>query len=189
MTTALHQDTWEWLLTAWEALDAPEGSKVEIVQGELTVSPPPDMPHNLTADALNDLLVPRKPAGAGLFQTLALAVPSIQNLFIPDLVVYPRDEIPASGHSAPSEHALLVVEITSPSNPEHDRTTKVSGYAAGRVPLYLLIDRYDRNGPTVTLHAEPRGGVYQYVHRFVFGQPVPLPAPFGFEVDTKRFMD
>ncbi|MDI2125227.1 Uma2 family endonuclease [Yinghuangia seranimata] len=189
MTTASCGTTWEWLLAAWASLEAPEGSRVEIIEGELTVSPPLANRHNHAAQVLHRLLVRNTPEEWGVYQTQGITVPAIEGLFVPDLLVYPVDEVPARGYSAPAEHALLVVEITSPGNPQHDRKTKVWGYAHGPVPLYLLIDAFDPLGPAATLHADPRGGAHQQVSRVPFGGKIVLPGPFDLEVDTGLFAD
>ncbi|MET9472486.1 MULTISPECIES: hypothetical protein [unclassified Streptomyces] len=43
---------WDDLVRIWEETDAPEGCKVEIIEGIVTVSPPPSKDHNLTAALL-----------------------------------------------------------------------------------------------------------------------------------------
>ncbi len=37
---------WDDLVRFWEEMDWPEGSKVEIIEGIITVSPAPGLPHN-----------------------------------------------------------------------------------------------------------------------------------------------
>jgi hypothetical protein len=55
------------------------------------------------------------------------------------------------------------------------------------VPLYLLIDRFDEDGPAVTLFYDPVDGHYQHVVRIPFGEKVSLPEPFGIDLDTGGF--
>ncbi|CAM5608699.1 Uma2 family endonuclease OS=Streptomyces tendae OX=1932 GN=GUR47_16315 PE=4 SV=1 [Streptomyces tendae] len=40
---------WDDLVRFWEEMDWPEGSKVEIIEGIITVSPAPGLPHNDTS--------------------------------------------------------------------------------------------------------------------------------------------
>lgn len=47
-----HGQDWDGLVRIWEETDAPEGCKVEIIEGIVTVSPPPSKDHNLTAARL-----------------------------------------------------------------------------------------------------------------------------------------
>jgi Uma2 family endonuclease len=61
------------------------------------------------------------------------------------------------------------------------------GYAHAPVPLYLLIDRYDEDGPAVTLSSDPLDGHYQRTMRVPFGESVELPEPIGLTLDTSDF--
>lgn len=85
------------------------------------------------------------------------------------------------GDEVPAELAEIAVEVVSPSNPENDLVGKVRDYPLMRIPLYLLID--PREG-TVVLYAEPDNGVYHRQWRGVFGDTVPVPAPFSFGLVT-----
>jgi Uma2 family endonuclease len=82
---------------------------------------------------------------------------------------------------------LLVVEIPAADKAEVCRGTKRHGYANAGVPLYLLIDRFDEDGPAVTLFSDPVDGHYQHVVRIPFGEKISLPEPFGIDLDTGGF--
>ena len=73
----------------------------------------------------------------------------------------------------------LVVEITS-SNPTVDRDAKRRGYAAAKVPLYLLVDREEKQ---TVLFSAPARGDYRTVSSRPITEQVDLPAPFGFAVE------
>ena len=175
------------LQTVWEELDLPEGWRAEILEGTIVVTPSPANIHNSVAAILNELLVLAKPVDCAVHQTQAIELASTGDLYIPDLLVYPREKMPADGYTAPAEYALLVVEITSPSNANHDRMRKLWGYAHGLVPLYLLIDRLDPDGPHVTLYSAPEAGVYQNSTRVRYGEVITLPEPFELKIDTGQF--
>jgi Uma2 family endonuclease len=81
----------------------------------------------------------------------------------------------------------MAVEITSRSTARQGRTKKLWGYAHAPVPLYLLIDRFDQPGPTVTHFSEPVDGAYGQSVRTPFGKPVELPEPFGISLGTEGF--
>ncbi|AQY20418.1 hypothetical protein T261_04558 [Streptomyces lydicus] len=51
--------------------------------------------------------------------------------------------------------------------------------------MYLLIDR-DR--ATTTLFSEPQDDDYCKTHSAPFGKPLPLPAPFSFDLETTDFL-
>ncbi|MFJ5799604.1 Uma2 family endonuclease [Streptomyces decoyicus] len=84
----------------------------------------------------------------------------------------------------PSDGVAMVVEVTS-SKPHKDRVAKRHGYARSGIPLHLLVDR-DKS--TVTLFSEPEGEDYLNTHIAPFGKPLPLPAPFSFDLETADFL-
>ncbi|MFF3319560.1 Uma2 family endonuclease [Streptomyces sp. NPDC003035] len=178
---------WDDLVRIWEETDAPEGCKVEIIEGIITVSPPPSNSHNLIAEKVHRRLYSVIPEDWGIYQTLGASVPSRDGLFIPDLAVMPEAALHRPGHFVPAADAELVVEVTSKSNAVHDRIKKAAGYAQAGVPLYLLIDGFAPGGPTVTLYGEPKGDVYRVLSAVPFGEKVHLPAPFDLTLDTSAF--
>lgn len=102
--------------------------------------------------------------------------------YVPDIaVVHPdaqtRDEERAA--------MALVVEVTSPASPDtvlNDRVAKPRQYAKAGIPLYLLVGQ-ERAG--WTLYALAEGWQrYQVAAGGKYGEPVPLPAPSGFEIAT-----
>ncbi|MGV9879490.1 Uma2 family endonuclease [Streptomyces sp. NPDC003006] len=179
--------SWDDLLRLWEEMEWPEGSKVEIIDGVVTVSPSPANQHNVMAEKVQRRLYSVLPEDWGIYQTLSVAVPSRLGVFTPDLVVVPVVEAGVPGAYLSAGAAELVVEVTSPSNAHHDRISKPASYAAAGVPLYLLIDRWAPGGPKVTLYGEPRGDVYRVLSACKFGEPVKLPEPFDLEIDTSAF--
>lgn len=175
------------LKTFWEELDISHGWRAEILEGTVVVTPPPANIHNTVAALLNEQLVLAKPTGCAVHQTQAIELASTGDLYIPDLLVYPHEKTPADGYTVPAEHALLVVEITSPSNADHDRNRKLWGYAHGLVPLYLLIDPHASDGPHVALFSKPDKGIYLSMTRVPYGDPITLPEPFELKIDTGLF--
>ncbi|MGW7254187.1 Uma2 family endonuclease [Streptomyces sp. NPDC054834] len=175
---------WDGLVRIWEETDAPEGCKVEIIEGLVTVAPPPSNDHNDIADLVQRSLYAVIPKNWGIYQTLGTAVPSRGGLYIPDIAVAPREVLRAQKSSYISAAAAeLVVEITSKSNANNDRIKKAAGYAQAGVPLYLLIDNWAPGGPTITLYGEPQGQVYRVLRAGKFGVTIFLPKPFELELD------
>ncbi|MGW7557690.1 Uma2 family endonuclease, partial [Streptomyces rimosus] len=80
----------------------------------------------------------------------------------------------------------LVVEVVEKvvSERDSDYAGKRRWYARSRIPLHLLVDP-DKGA--VELHSQPGDLDYGRVDRYRFGDPVPLPEPFSFAVDTTRF--
>ena len=102
--------------------------------------------------------------------------------YIPDAVVIHPD-----ARTLEEERAAiaLVVEVTSPTSPDtvlNDRATKPKEYAKAGVPLYLLVDQERREW---TLFGLAEGWQrYQVAADGKYGEQIPLPAPFGFAVET-----
>ncbi|WP_371677013.1 Uma2 family endonuclease [Streptomyces sp. NBC_01276] len=180
-------DDWDSAVRLWEGTDVPEGCKVEIIEGIVTVAPPPVNDHNLIAAAVQRRLYTAIPDDWEVFQTLNVEVPSRAGLYIPDLVVVPREAVPEGENCTPAGAAELVVEITSRSNAVNDRVSKLNGYAAAGVPLYLLIDPHATGSPTIHLYGEPGDGKYRVLHAGKFGEAVRLPEPFELTLDTFGF--
>ncbi len=178
---------WDDLVRLWEGTDAPEGCKVEIIEGIVTLSPTPSNGHNRIAETVQRQLYSAIAADWGIYQTLAVAIPSRRGMYIPDLVVVPEAALIEDKNYVPADAAELVVEVTSQSNASHDRITKAAGYAQAGIPLYLLIDRWAPGGPTVTLYGEPSGDVYRTLMAGKFGEAVMLPAPFELSIETSPF--
>ncbi|SFL23135.1 Endonuclease, Uma2 family (restriction endonuclease fold) [Streptomyces pini] len=161
---------------------------MEIIDGVITVSPPPAGNHNVIAARLQRLLDRAIPEDWYVYRTQGVSIPFRSGIHVPDLLVMPEAVVEeAEGSSVPADDAELVVEITSSSNARHDRISKPAGYAQAGVPLYLLVDRWAPGGPTVTLYGEPKGDTYRVLHAGKFGDKVFLPDPFGLTIDTGVF--
>lgn len=185
--TTFYGSGWESLLHAWRELDVPEGWRAEIDSGGITMTPPPSDRHNDIADVLHRALVRAVPESWGIYQTRGIAIVATGNLYIPDLLVLPRDAPKDEDRPVSAEHARLVVEITSKSSADHDRLAKRWAYANGPVPLYLLVDAFDAMGPHATLFSDPASGEYRHSVRTPFGDRLAIPAPFDLALDTTAF--
>ncbi|MFI9271699.1 Uma2 family endonuclease [Kitasatospora sp. NPDC052896] len=180
-----------------------DGTRVEVVGGEIVVSPAPVFLHAgivatiqrvIDARGTMDPLFPWRS-----MQGLGLDMVEIGDGYIPDLLVFHVD-IEARGWSdAPDaltpDQVELVVEVTSKSNAHNDRRpvigrrtqgTKWSGYARAGISHYLLVDR-DPKRPGVTLYSAPDrfAGRYDEQTTWKFGDVVRLPEPFGVEIPTE----
>ncbi|MEU1824752.1 Uma2 family endonuclease [Streptomyces abikoensis] len=185
-----HGREWDELLRIWEETEAPEGCKVEIIEGIITVSPAPANRHNVIAGKLQRALYTVIPEDWGIYQTLAVSVPSRSGLFIPDLVVAPESELLELSESEqyiPASASTFIAEITSKSSLRHHRVSKPAAYAHAGAPLYLLVDGWAKGGPTITLYGEPKDDVYRVLYAGKFGEDIPLPEPFALTLETEAF--
>ncbi|MEV5998465.1 Uma2 family endonuclease [Streptomyces griseomycini] len=155
--------SWDDLVRFWEETERSEGSKVEIIEGIITVSPAPAYRHNVIAARIQRRLYSVIPEDWEVLQTSAIAVPSRLGMLVPDLVAAPVRE-----HTESDTHVPAAC-------------------AAAGIPLCLLVDRRAPEGPTAALHGEPKGDVHRPLSTAKFGEPVRLPAPFDLVIDTAEF--
>jgi Uma2 family endonuclease len=171
-------------LTLGEAADqlarALPGHRVEILQGRLTVTPPPDGSHALALTKLGRAFdrAGLVEAGYEYVQGVGLWLPTLPEDFaIPDFsVVDPdfRDAHITKNYYAPNVFRM-VVEMTS-SNWSDDLGPKVECYAQAGLPVYLIADR---KHDEVLLYTDPADGEYSDPLRFKRGQTVPVPESVG----------
>ncbi|MDH6578072.1 Uma2 family endonuclease [Kitasatospora sp. MAP5-34] len=168
----------EQILQSFLELDTPAGFKAELIEGEIVVTPPPSGSHETVFALINRQFMRKSAVELDLAGNKGLAVP--RGHYIPDGTISPVGHFEDADSWADPTGVLLVFEITS-SNPTKDREAKRRGYAAAKIPCYLLIDRSDRS---VTLFTDPAEGDYRAHSQVPFGKPLDLPAPFSFALDT-----
>lgn len=168
----------------YEALPEPEdGSRWELVDGELVVTPPPGDAHQrVLAELTTELTLWARSLGAQVLPGAGLLIADDAEL-IPDLLMVLPEHLDVERRRHKT-HADLVVEISSPSTRRRDLGRKRELYEAAGVPEYWFVDR-------------DRGEVL--VHRLVdgaYGRPVvlrrrdtltsPLLAGFSLAVERLR---
>jgi Uma2 family endonuclease len=183
-------------------LQLPEGTRVEVIGGDVFVSPGPAYAHSAMITDVQNAFAFRLGAdpvfGWRTIQNQDLDLTAIADGYIPDLAVIAterhRELRSAPGHLIHPEDVELVVEVTSPGNALNDRPQDVPrlkgknkwyGYARTGVPFYLLVDRQPRASRAI-LYSEPDQATGRYLEAaaWKFGDPISLPEPFGVEIDT-----
>ncbi|MFE9767103.1 Uma2 family endonuclease [Streptomyces sp. NPDC005808] len=168
------------------------GHRVEILNGSIVVTPPPDGPHQETCF---DVAFEFKQAGgweADLKAVLGVGVwlPTGRDDYaIPDLSIVDADYKDALVEKACyAPHVFrLVMEVTS-TNWSNDLAIKVETYARAGIPHYVVVDRkHDQ----VLMHSDPEGDEYNVVTPYKRGTTVPLPEPLGvaLELSVDRLLD
>ncbi|MGW4697699.1 Uma2 family endonuclease [Kitasatospora cineracea] len=166
------------LLDAFLALDTPQGFKAEIIEGEIIVTPPPNGEHETVIGRIVQQVCGNSSIRLDFAPGTGVVVPN--GRYIPDGTFSARGAMMARESWSKPDGLLMVVEVTS-GNPAKDRESKRKGYAAAEIPLYLLVDR---KVGQVVLFSGPARGDFVTVTAVPFGDPLPLPAPFGFVLDT-----
>jgi Uma2 family endonuclease len=178
-----------------------DGTRIEIIDGEIVVSPAPQLHHALFCTVIADIITGARfedPSyrwrclnGAGL------TFIAKENAYIPDLIVLDAEVMQeAWKHNfryLVTDQAEMVVEVTSPSNAHSDRPPtgkkigkgKWCGYARAEIPYYLLIDR-DPAVSRITLYSIPDQASSAYLHEesWSLGETIVLPDPIGIEIPT-----
>ncbi|MBV2155741.1 Uma2 family endonuclease [Kitasatospora sp. SUK 42] len=159
------------------------GHRVEIIGGQITVTPPPDGPHGET---LTDITIPLWSAGlhgdaSRVIQAIGLWLPGGPfDYAIPDLSVVDADyQDHLIEHNCYDPTVFrLVVEVTS-SNHLSDTKVKPGIYADAGVPVYLIVDRKNLKVMVLT---EPQDGEYRVHAVHHPGQSFTLPESIGASV-------
>ncbi|MDX3354010.1 Uma2 family endonuclease [Streptomyces sp. ME01-24h] len=159
------------------------GDRVQIVEGVIQHVVPPTWGHEKAAAMIRRQLDPVLQRMGCLSGSGNLDLPGSGNWYVPDLAVVPEEL--AEADALVPHQTLLVVEVTSESDGDTDRTLKRRRYAEYGAPLYLLVNRRERN---CTLYAEPGELGYRSVDGpHPFGTPLRLPEPFALDLDTAEF--
>ncbi|WP_084713711.1 Uma2 family endonuclease [Streptacidiphilus rugosus] len=182
--------TAELLLNDFLGLETPEGFRAELVEGKIVVSPAPDGDHEdyistILEQVFRDSRVRMSCSGnKGLQMSSAVVEP--KNHVLPDITIAPRELRLFRGAPSwmPSKGVAMVVEVTS-TRPTDDRIVKRHSYARAWIPLYLVVDREEER---VILYSQPDKDDYSVGESIPFGDPVLLPEPFGFSLDTSDFL-
>ncbi|MDI2126818.1 Uma2 family endonuclease [Yinghuangia seranimata] len=172
-----------------DAIDTPEGWRVEYIEEGIIVTPPAGPYHE---SILTNLLYQLIPGVAFVLQAgrgYCLDAGSEKHTgdhVIPDLAIGSRAFSPeemarsAETHSGwlPADALAVVFEVTS-SNRRTDVRDKLVAYGRMGIPHYVLIDRATG---TVVVHSDPTGDCdspgYASKKTTKFGHDVQLPAPY-----------
>ncbi|WCN01238.1 Uma2 family endonuclease [Streptomyces sp. M92] len=168
----------------FEELEPPEGVKVELLRGVIVMMASPDIVHNMIVADVQDQ-VPRQRWSR--LQTQDVDILDEASEPVPDLVVLGRDLMPASGRLLPCQLVTMVVEVVSKSSVHQDYLTKRSIYAAGEIPVYLVLDPIMAQCVLLT-KPTGEGEEADYLTQEIvkFGDRLPLEA-LGIDLDTSEF--
>ncbi|MEV5831124.1 Uma2 family endonuclease [Spirillospora sp. NPDC052242] len=184
-------------------VDAPEGSRIEVIGGQVVVSPPPSFPHNTIVDDITVAVVRARVTDPDFpwrtNQGSGMSLVCIGEGYIPDLVILEAKVYEAARRDEVlrlvPDQVELVVEVTSPSNAVTDRRPserradrKWCAYAIAEIPYYLLVDRSPKM-PRTTLYSIPDQATGAYLHQesWEFGETIHLPDPFGVDIETTEW--
>lgn len=114
-----------------------DGYRYELVDGQLLVTPAPNLGHQRCAFRLAALLDQAAPAHFEVFMAPVDWFVSPLTVFQPDILVVDAD-LPDDAKVTVTPK--LVVEVASPSTQRSDRSLKRDAYAGAGVPHYWIVD-------------------------------------------------
>lgn len=163
----------------------PEGSRVELLDGTLLVSPRGAVKHQLLAARLWQALDAARRPGWRVLPELDVRVGQ-HRVFIPDVVVTGASLKPDDLITDSSDVAL-VVEIASPSTVMLDRHVKTRAYADARIPRLLRVE-FSADGPVGELLALDENGGFRTTQRADPGETLRVDEPFPVDLDLAALL-
>ncbi|MGW0788341.1 Uma2 family endonuclease [Streptomyces sp. NPDC002911] len=162
---------------------APEGLKVEIVEGNVYVSPPRGTHWQIILSIVRQLFATYQEEQ--LLSDVRIDFPGRLHGFASDVVALCEGaSADAKGHWR-YQDTEFVAEVISKDTAANGYGPKRATYATAGVPVYLIIDPYKR---TWHLHTIPKDAEYRSVLSLDFGTPVDLTdTPVGLALRTDRF--
>ncbi|WP_051831258.1 Uma2 family endonuclease [Streptomyces violens] len=168
------------LLRFLEDLPELDQLKIELIDGKIVIQASAAPFHNLI---VGKLTVQFMLQGWEALPDQALISPNSSFEPKADLTVTTLDAMSDNKNPFPADRVELVVEIVS-SDKDVDYIKKRFWYGTSKIPLYLVIDP---NIGMCSLHSQPQAHGYRTVTTSEFGEPIELPEPFSFAIDTTTF--
>ncbi|WP_405706393.1 Uma2 family endonuclease [Streptomyces sp. NBC_00069] len=176
--------TFETLLRTVEEMDTPDGFKAEVIRGKIIVSPWSRRRYYLPMRALREQLQAHAPEGhVADMAPFLFQFPAAGRAYGPDLYVVDASAFEGEGRHLDGAELSLVAEFTSVSTKDVDWHEKLDVYGQ-LVPVHLVVDM---QASEITCFSDPSPHGYQFRKTVPFGAPLPVPDPFGFDVDSSGF--
>ncbi|NML54294.1 Uma2 family endonuclease [Streptomyces sp. R302] len=165
-----------------EKIEQATGVRVEIIGGQLVVSPSPSGKHAGIVIDLRDAIRPGLAATYEAYENVSVPMPGDPDDYsIPDLSIGPRSFKDEDGWLLDADAVELAVEVISRGERLKGINEMTAWYAVARVARLLRID--PRTG-TRSLSTRPGEGEYRAVAHGKYGEEVPLPEELGGDLTT-----
>ena len=156
----------DWL----EKLPVPEGYKVEIVGGNIFMSPQRDIRWEIIrwiVRALEDTFGMK----VKVFSDVRIDFPGHLNGFCPDVAKLRDNSVNDSEGRWRHQDVEFVAEVISKRTAQNDYGPKKTAYASAEVPVYLIADPYQGR---CHIYTHPKDGDYATETKVPFGDDVDL---------------
>ncbi len=167
-----------WTFEAMQKLLEP-GARYEVVDGSITMTPTPGVPHEAISAFLRwELESLVRPARTVIGPITVDMDPTFRE---PDLVVVDRQVLLTQSTRLAVTDVRLAIEIVSSASRTTDRITKPAEYAAAGIPAYWRVEIED--GVAITAYALRDGDtVYTELGTWSQGQKLSVTEPFDVEI-------
>jgi hypothetical protein len=165
---------WAEVLEVWRAFESTGQGRAEMIREGLRQRLSPNAEISAIAEVVFQVLTAGLGGDLGVHRNLAIGFPSIGGILVPNVTVVRNARTRPEEEPVPGDSVILAVDIIDrPRFPYEDGTENkprewTCAYAG--IPLYLLIDPFDEEGPRVFLSSEPARGVYQEKQAVSFGR-------------------
>ncbi|MFC4471913.1 Uma2 family endonuclease [Streptomyces xiangluensis] len=183
MAESIGELTLDTMFERLERMPVPEGYKVEIVEGNIFMSPQRETHWEIILGIVEQLRTryPRKRVKSDV----RVDYPGHLNGFASDVTLMAADaEKTSEGHSR-HEDVEFVAEVISKGTAPNDYGPKKTAYAVAEVPVYLIADPYQGR---CHVYTHPKDGDYATETKVAFGGDVDLTdTVVGLTIKTDEF--
>ncbi|KAB1988484.1 Uma2 family endonuclease [Streptomyces triticiradicis] len=167
-----------------ERMPVPEGFRVEIVGGNVHMTPQRNTHWQIIRRILR-ALEHRFGEDVMVFSDVRIDFPGHENGFCPDIALLKDTAEPDGGGHWRYQDVEFVAEVISEGTAANDYGPKKAAYAIAEVPVYLVADPYQRR---CHVYTHPKGDTYTTETRVDFGEAVDLTATaLGLTLKTDGF--
>lgn len=167
-----------------ERMPVPEGYKVEIVGGNVHMTPQRDI-HWETIREILWALEDRFGRRARVFSDVRIDFPGHENGFCPDVAKLREGAAKDDQGRWRYEDVEFIAEVISKGTAQNDYGPKKTAYALAEVPVYLVADPYQG---TCHVYTEPKKGGYTCELRVEYGTDVDMTTtPLALTLKTDDF--
>ncbi|MFE1286977.1 Uma2 family endonuclease [Streptomyces sp. NPDC058751] len=166
-----------------EKMPVPEGYKVEIVEGTISMSPQRDTHWDIILDVVEQLRTkyPRQRVKSDV----RIDYPGRLNGFATDVTVVAEGAEKTAGGQWRHEDVEFTAEVISKGTATNDYGPKRIAYATAEVAVYLIVDPYQGK---CHLFTQPKDGDYTCETTVTFGADLDMTTtPLGLTLKTDEF--
>lgn len=164
-----------------------DGYRYEVIWGELFMTPAPSTGHQLISRNLGFMIwdyVRTHDLGEVLFAPVDLVIEPGATPVQPDILFIAKEHLDIITEKNVYGVPDILIEILSPSNPEHDQERKFKLYEQAGVPEYWMVDPETHTMEIFTLSQ----GVYSLLGRCRAGEKTISSVLEGFSVAVDEVM-